>query len=195
MHILICDGGERSNLLYFCGFVDGRVALPWTLTASAFLSKTEGVYSRGVFLCSGALVALIAPLHRAALRRLFAGKPWRGVPVLILGAGKTARALIADLRTRPSAGLKPVACLDDDIRKLGQCAGVPVAGPLSLAPDLARALGIRHAIVAMPGVEAQRLVSILERWGASFSNVTPHSCIRVRSCAKNPTHSPVPRPG
>jgi len=47
-----------------------------------------------------------------------------------------------------------------------------VAGPLSMAPDLARASGIRHAIVAMPGVESQRLVTILERWGASFSNIT-----------------------
>src|SRR6266446_6623769 len=47
----------------------------------------------------------------------------------------------------------------------------PWPGPLSLAPDLARSLGIRHAIVAMPGVEAHRLVSILERWCCTFSNV------------------------
>jgi Undecaprenyl-phosphate galactose phosphotransferase WbaP len=149
----------------------GAALVSLVLTAAAFLSKAEGVYSRGVFLCSGLLVALLAPLHRAALRWLFAGKPWWGVPVLILGAGQTARALIADLRARPSAGLKPVACLDDDIGKLGHCAGVPVAGPLSLAPGLARTLGIRHAIVAMPGVEAHRLVPILERWGAAFSNI------------------------
>jgi Undecaprenyl-phosphate galactose phosphotransferase WbaP len=80
--------------------------------------------------------------------------------------------LIADLRARPEIGLKPVACLDDDIDKLGDCAGVPVPGPLSLAPELARSLKVRHAIVAMPGVSGPRLVSILERWGASFSSVT-----------------------
>jgi FlaA1/EpsC-like NDP-sugar epimerase len=82
----------------------GAALVSLVLTASAFLSKAEGVYSRGVFLCSGVLVALIAPLHRAALRRLFADKPWWGVPVLILGAGKTARALIADLRARLPPG-------------------------------------------------------------------------------------------
>jgi Undecaprenyl-phosphate galactose phosphotransferase WbaP len=150
----------------------GAALVSLVLTAAAFLSKAGGVYSRGVLLCSGALVAVLAPLHRAGLRRLFAEKPWWGVPVLILGAGHTARVLIADLRRRPAIGMKPVACLDDDIGKLGHCAGVPVAGPLSLAPELARAWAIRHAIVAMPGVENHRLVSILERWGAPFSSVT-----------------------
>ena len=149
----------------------GAALFSLVLTAAAFLSKAGGVYSRGVFLCSGLLVALLSPLHRAALRRLVADKSWWGVPVLILGAGKTARALITDFRARPAIGMKPVACLDDDPGKMGECAGVPVAGPLSLAPEVARSLGIRHAIVAMPGVEAHRLVSILERWGCSFSNV------------------------
>jgi Undecaprenyl-phosphate galactose phosphotransferase WbaP len=149
----------------------GAALVSLVLTSAAFLAKTDAVYSRGVFLCSGSLVALLAPLHRAAGRRLFATRPWWGVPVLILGAGKTARLLIADLRARPALGMKPVACLDDDPAKLGDCAGVPVSGPLSLAPELARSLGIRHAIVAMPGVPGPRLISILERWGAPFSNV------------------------
>ena len=151
--------------------VMGAALVSLVLTAAAFLSKAEGVYSRGVFLCSGVLVGLLAPLHRAAVRRCFADRGWWGVPVLILGAGKTARILIADLRARPCLGMKPVACLDDDIGKAGECAGVMVAGPLSLAPELARKLGIHHAIVAMPGVSGQRLISILERWGAPFSSV------------------------
>src|SRR6266700_2302512 len=74
----------------------GAALVSLVLTAAAFLSKAGGGYSRGVFLSSGLLVALLAPLHRAALRRLFARKPWWGVPVLILGAGRTARALIED---------------------------------------------------------------------------------------------------
>jgi Undecaprenyl-phosphate galactose phosphotransferase WbaP len=151
--------------------VMGAALVSLALTAAAFLSKAEGVYSRGVFLCSGVLVALLSPLHRAGVRRCFADRAWWGVPVLILGAGKTARALIADLRARPEIGMKPVACLDDDSGKWGECAGAPVAGPLSLAPELAQTLGIHHAIVAMPGVPGQRLVSILESWGGAFSSV------------------------
>jgi len=148
----------------------GAVLVSLVLTAAAFLSKADG-YSRGLLLCSLMLVAALAPVQRALIRRYCASRPWWGVPVLILGAGRTARDLIEDLRASPSMGMKPVACLDDDPAKLGECAGVPVAGPLSLAPELARLTGISHAIVAMPGVQGPRLVSILERWGACFSNV------------------------
>src|SRR5712671_6644927 len=72
----------------------GAALVSLVLTAAAFLSKAGGGYSRGVFLCSGILMALLAPLHRAAMRRCFADKAWWGVPVVILGAGQTARALI-----------------------------------------------------------------------------------------------------
>lgn len=150
----------------------GAALVSLVLTAAAFLSKSDGVYSRGVFLCSGLLMALLAPLHRAAVRRVFAARSWWGTPVLILGAGQTARALLASLVAHPALGLKPVACLDDDPGKLGDCAGIPVAGPLSDAPQLARSLRIRHAIVAMPSVDRARLLRILERCGSEFSHIT-----------------------
>jgi exopolysaccharide biosynthesis polyprenyl glycosylphosphotransferase len=49
--------------------------------------------------------------------------------------------------------------------------GVPVVGDLALAPVLAERLGIRYAIVAMPGVEAPRLVKLIERVGGVFSHL------------------------
>jgi Undecaprenyl-phosphate galactose phosphotransferase WbaP len=150
----------------------GAALVSLILTAAAFLSKAADGYSRGVLLCTGLLVAVLAPLARSLLRRLCAARPWWGVPVLIFGAGKTARSLIDDLRARPAAGIKPVACLDDDPARLGDCGGVPVPGPLSLAPQLARSLGVRHAIVAMPSVPGPRLAPILERWAACFTSVT-----------------------
>ena len=36
------------------------------------------------------------------------------------GNTATARLLIEDLRARPEIGIKPVACLDDDARKIGE---------------------------------------------------------------------------
>ncbi|MCP5116598.1 MAG: exopolysaccharide biosynthesis polyprenyl glycosylphosphotransferase [bacterium] len=142
------------------------------LTAAVFLTKEGGVYSRGALLMSGAMVSILAPLARGTLRALLARKPWWGVPVLILGAGKTARLVIDKLHSQPGLGLKPVACLDDNPDKQGECAGVPVPGALSAAPEMAARLRIRHLLVAMPGVDRQRLVSIVERYGAPFARVT-----------------------
>jgi Undecaprenyl-phosphate galactose phosphotransferase WbaP len=93
------------------------------------------------------------------------------VPVLILGAGKTARLVVESLHNQPHIGFKPIACLDDDPAKRTKCAGVPVAGPLSLAPEIARRLRIDHALIAMPGLERVELVDVIERWGATFSHV------------------------
>lgn len=150
----------------------GTVLVSLVLTAAVFLAKEVGTYSRGAFLASGALASILVPVMRAAVRGVLGAKPWWGVPVLVLGAGKTARLLMAKLKERSDLGMKPVACLDDDPEKCGACAGVPVPGPLSLAPDMAASLGIRHLVIAMPGVDRQRLVEIAERYGAPFTRIT-----------------------
>jgi lipopolysaccharide/colanic/teichoic acid biosynthesis glycosyltransferase len=49
--------------------------------------------------------------------------------------------------------------------------GVPVVGDLSLAPILSQRLKIRYAILAMPGVESQKLLRISERVGGSFTHM------------------------
>jgi Undecaprenyl-phosphate galactose phosphotransferase WbaP len=141
------------------------------LTAAVFLLKEGGTYSRGAFLVSGMLVSVFVPVARMALRSAVASKPWWGAPVLILGAGHTGRLLIRKLIAEPGLGLKPVACLDDDPAKHGDCAGVPSLGPLSLAPDVARELRIRHVLIAMPSVKTKRFVEILEQYGASFARI------------------------
>src|SRR5262249_20353693 len=49
--------------------------------------------------------------------------------------------------------------------------GVPVVGDLSLAPVLAQRLKIPYAVVAMPGVDSQKLLQIVERIGGKFSHL------------------------
>lgn len=141
------------------------------LTASLFFLRHTGPYSRGLLMLSGGFSAIAVPLARALARHLFAWRQWWGVPVIVLGAGDTARALIERLRAHPEMGLRPVACLDDDGVAHGECAGVPVAGPLALARALAKSLEIHHALVAMPGVSREDLLWMLDDWGAVFRHV------------------------
>lgn len=147
----------------------GVVAL--VLTAAAFLTKGADQYSRGAFLATALLAAFLAPLGRAALRRLCARRPWWGVPVLILGAGETARVLVRKLAAEPALGLKPVGCLDDDAAPDGGAIALPVLGPLAVAPVLARRYRIRHLIIAMPELERPRLLEILERYAGPFARI------------------------
>jgi Undecaprenyl-phosphate galactose phosphotransferase WbaP len=151
--------------------VSGTAFVCLFLTAWSFLLPQNVPLSREFPVLCGISTAILVPLGRALARRLFAVRRWWGVPVVVLGAGKAARMVIERLQKHPEIGVKPVVCFDDDDGKWGACAGVRVAGPLSLAPEIAKTLHIRHALVAMPGVEGRHLLRILERCGSAFPHV------------------------
>lgn len=109
---------------------------------------------------------------RLLLRELLADKPWWGVAAVVLGAGKTAALITASLRKKAFLNLKVVACLDDDPNKLGtQVGGVEVGGPLEEGALKLRSEGVDYAIVAMPGIEPERLSTLVHKLGRSFSKV------------------------
>ena len=141
------------------------------LGAGTFLFKEGDAYSRAVFLGAWVFSVVLVPLGRALVRHLFAKKKWWGYPVIVLGAGKTGLMVVRALLRQPGLGLKPVAVLDDDPEKHGALEGVPVVGGVELAPVLARELGIRHAIVAMPGVPRSKLLALLEQYGGVFPHL------------------------
>ena len=75
------------------------------------------------------------------------------------------------LRT-PRLGLRPVALLDDDPGKIGRrMYGIPVAGPLSEATEMARNMPGGVAILAMPGVGRERLNTIMEEYTHGFGRI------------------------
>ena len=141
------------------------------LAAMVFMRREGEIYSRGVFLMAWVLSVLLVVSSRAAMRLLFARWHWWGYPVMILGAGQTGSMVIRTLKRRPGTGLRPVLVLDDDPKKHGTLHGVPVVGGVELAPGLAKTRKIPYAIVAMPGVPRDRLLSLLERYGSSFAHL------------------------
>ncbi len=139
-------------------------------SASIVLTR-EMDFSRGVLVAGWALSVVLVPLLRATLKGCCASRRWWGVPVLVLGAGEAGQRVVSGLSAQPELGLKPVAFLDDDEEAGKECRGVWVAGPLSLAPELGRRWKVRHALVAMPGLKREELLSVLERMGTVFSHV------------------------
>jgi Undecaprenyl-phosphate galactose phosphotransferase WbaP len=146
-------------------------ALYLSLGAIIFLLREGVTYSRGIFVMAWGLSLVFVWLGRILLRQLCARQPWWGYPVLVLGAGKTGEMVIRALQRQPALGLKPIAILDDDPTKQLDVEGVPVMGKLSLAPYMACELGVSHAIVAMPGVPREQLLTILERYAHTFPHL------------------------
>jgi Undecaprenyl-phosphate galactose phosphotransferase WbaP len=146
-------------------------ALYLALGSVIFLLREGTTYSRGIFILAWGLSVVLVWLLRVGVRQMCASQPWWGYPVLILGAGKTGELVVRTLKRQPELGLKPVAVLDDDPRKQDDIDGVPVLGQLSLSSYLAKELRVNHAIVAMPGVPREKLLTILEQYGQTFPHM------------------------
>lgn len=113
----------------------------------------------GVLLLWG-LVLVLALLLRYAVRALLIRAGQFGRPISIIGAGRTAQLIIANLQDHPAYGLNPVAVYDDNPQLHGtRLRGVPVLGPIEQA--LTEPL-TEQALISIPGARAetqQRLVN------------------------------------
>lgn len=87
--------------------------------------------------------------------RLYGTAHLRGKPVLLLGAGEAAVALVKDLAR--STEWQVVGLLDDDDAIQGkQLLGVKVLGNIKSLAKYAQAMDVTHVIVAMPSAQHQQ---------------------------------------
>ena len=99
----------------------------------------RGVLSRGVLLATLLFVLVLTPLAETGARAILIRRGRWGIPVVMLGAGDTGRAVARTLIREPQLGLKPIAFLDNRAAVWNTAAeGIPVIGPLGLASDLER---------------------------------------------------------
>jgi lipopolysaccharide/colanic/teichoic acid biosynthesis glycosyltransferase len=74
----------------------------------------------------------------------------------------------------PPPAARPSAASGVPTRARGMFAeveGVPVVGDLSLAPVLSKRLKIRYAVLAMPGLDSQKLLRLSEQVGSFFTHM------------------------
>ena len=97
----------------------------------------------------------------------------QAVPVLVLGAGSAAAALVKELAASPQ--WRVVGLLDDDAGKQGAAlAGVKVLGAVAHVGQVAGRLGVAQAIIAMPGAthgERKRAVDLCTKAGITVMTV------------------------
>jgi FlaA1/EpsC-like NDP-sugar epimerase len=71
--------------------------------------------------------------------------------VMVVGAGDAGEMVLKDIIRNKGVGLRPVAVVDDDPRKLGRSLhGIRVLGTCGDIPDLAARLGVDQVILAIP---------------------------------------------
>jgi perosamine synthetase len=81
--------------------------------------------------------------------------------VLIVGAGNAGVSIIRELTGNPQLGLKPIALIDDDSRKIGRkIHGINVYGPIINLPEIAKQQNIDAVIIAIPSAPQQTIQNI-----------------------------------
>ncbi len=136
-----------------------------------FLTKESWANSRGALLLAWAFSLVLVCCGRGMTTNLMARRTWWGVPVLVIGAGHTGRATVRSLNANRVLGYRPMAFLDDDPTKRGICEGIPVVGTLNDANSISRDLGVGYAILAIPDMPRELLVSHLQRWRRIFPRI------------------------
>jgi len=164
---------DLRNIVMAVGIA--ALAVPTLLT---LLDRGELV-PRSVYLITPVLLAMVMGGNRLAYRAWREGhlagivaKP-HAVPVLVLGAGAVAAALVKDLAASPQ--WRVVGVLDDDRGKRGaELVGVKVLGPLERVADIAQRYRVSQAIIAMPEAthtERKRAVDLCTRGGIAVMTV------------------------
>ena len=137
------------------------IALCTSVIAAEFIS-------RAMLLISVALVPLCVTIEKQLFYILLKDLHRRGYgiqKVIIYGSGATGRRIYSALTRSPKLGLKPVAIVDDDLRRVGRTVHEysyhrsqyirVIAGPLT--DTMIRQRGADMIIVAIPSISKERL--------------------------------------
>lgn len=136
------------------------------VAALLFMVKTTIVVPRSVLVLDPLLLVLMMGGSRFAYRtwkehQLYGVSLRQGNPVIVLGAGDAAVALVKDLAR--SSQWSVVALLDDDATMLGrEIFGVKVKGAIAQLPEISKRMGVEHVIVAMPSAYHQKRRQAIE---------------------------------
>jgi len=83
--------------------------------------------------------------------------------VIICGAGEAGEMIAREIAKHPRLGIKPVAFLDDDRRKIGrEVAGVAVVGVTAEVATVAQKYGADEVLIAMPSAGGDAVRRIAE---------------------------------
>jgi FlaA1/EpsC-like NDP-sugar epimerase len=143
------------------------------------LARLGSPVPRAVYLLAPVLLVLIMAGSRIAYRAWKEGRFMplvarpAAVPVLVLGGGTVAAALVKELAA--STQWRAVGILDDDAGKQGaEVVGVKVMGTIGRVAEIAQRLEVTQAIIAMPGAthrERKKAVDLCVAAGVSVMTV------------------------
>ena len=173
--ILLLASGQLDSILSYFRLPD-VFRLFGGLFANALILLSMWYVYRGINVPPRAVILtyfLISLLSFAAFRILMRVKSSRDVEdwftmvdsenVIIIGAGEVGAGLCSDLMNKARLGMRPVAFLDDDVKKIGRYVhGVLVADVVDELATIAKRYNTSKVVIAFPSASAKRMRHVVE---------------------------------
>ena len=154
------------------------VAPYWDTMKNLFRSITIGVVVSIVLMYTGHVINDVSRLFVAfayifMLLFIFSGRFIVGkilsqagyltIPVLLVGAGKTAELVKRSLDRMPIATYKIIGYVDDNPKSSSIAKEYPCLGAFSDVEDVIKDTGVQTVLICAPGLEPKKLVSLINQ--------------------------------
>lgn len=140
--------------------------------AILYLGKIGEQVSRTVLVLMCIISIPVLPIVRTNAKNLLMHAGLLESKVLILGAGKTGQLIFNALKRDRNLGLNVVGFLDDDPGKIGRnIGGIKIHAGVDKAQKYIGRCGIENIVIAMPGIEKKKFVSLVNKLQHKARNI------------------------
>lgn len=173
--MLLFSGGQVDSILSYFRLPDALrlfsalFANCLILLAMWYIYKGDNVPPRAVILTYFLLSFLVISGFRILMRMKSSRglDDWLAVSttdnVIIIGAGEVGAGLSAELMNKARLGMRPVAFLDDDPRKIGRYIhGLLVADSVNEIAKVAKRYSASKAVIAFPSASVRRMREVAD---------------------------------
>ena len=156
---------EVEQVFHSCLY--GTLALVFVLYVAQIAART----SRFFVLLFGVLVFLFISILRYATKKFLIKKQLLQIPVLIIGAGKTAELLAQAIKSDVGMGYKIVGLLEDNKVKHGILDNFRVLGTFADAEKVIKQTGVKRVFIAAPGLKDEAQGKLIYRIQPLVENI------------------------
>lgn len=150
-------------------------AVSFSVMLTVFLmyaAYVAGDVSRLFILGSWVFTFIMLLLGRYILERILIAKGILKIPVIIVGAGKTAELVLQSFERHPIMRYEIVGFIDDNPVCKNLIEKYPLLGGFCDIDDIVAQTKVQHVIVCAPGLPPDKLIALVNRLELSIKNVS-----------------------
>ncbi len=126
-----------------------------------YIARIAGSTSRMFIAVFWILSFILLVIFRYIVKKILEKYQLLQIPVLIIGAGKTAELLVQGIKNDAGMGYKIIGLLEDNKVEKGILENYPVLGKFSDAEQVIAKYNINHVFIAAPGLEQGKLTKLI----------------------------------